>query len=472
MLPPMLPRRVQPLAGWSIVVVFALIGAALLATVWSTRASILDASATVRCGQADAVEQAVRADLADLEGPPTQAELDTILRELSDDGLRYVAMVERKEPEGSPAQAAGSSAEPTGSGSRVQPPAGPKPPRKIEILADAGDAAGAGSANLIAPGRSRGCKIDEVNGRLRMELRALRRMKAGDRAPRFVIEVEPVHANQLREAATLTLGVGALAAAALLGVAFVLIRREARRQADAQARERERRLASLGEMSAVLAHEIKNPLASLKGNAQLLARMLPDGDKPRSKADRVVDEAMRLEKLTNDLLQFVRTGTIHRALVEPAALLRDAAASFAAKGVVMVEADGARAGTDGDAASASAPAIVLDTSRAPAEWSLDGGRIKEVVINLLDNAIAAGPPVHASVRRGDGGLIIEVADRGPGVAEDDREKIFEPFFTGKTQGTGLGLAIVRRVVELHHGTIAVYPNPGGGALFRAEIPDA
>jgi len=414
MLPAMLPRRVQPLAGWSIVVVFALIGAALLATVWSTRASILDASDAVRCGQADAVEQAVRADLADLDGLPSSSELGAILHERHDEGLRYLAMVEGR--------------------------------GRLEVVAAAGGAVGAGSANILAPSRTVGCKIDEVGGRLRMELRSLRRLKAGGRTPRFVIEVEPVQANELRDAATLTLGVGGLAAVALLGVAFGLIRREARRQADAHARERERRLASLGEMSAVLAHEIRNPLASLKGNAQLLARMLPDGDKPRAKADRVVDEAMRLEHLTNDLLQFVRTGTISRTPIDPAELVRDAIASMT-----------------GD--------IILDTSGAPPRWSLDGGRIREVLINLLDNAIAAGPPVAVTVRRDRGQLVLEVADRGPGVAEDDRDKIFEPFFTGKTQGTGLGLAIVRRVVELHHGTIAVYPNSGGGTVFRAEIPE-
>ena len=112
MLPAMLPRRVQPLAGWSIVVVFALIGAALLATVWSTRASILDASDAVRCGQADAVEQAVRAELSDLDGVPTSADLGTILHELHDDGLRYLAMLERSErgggdPDGSAGGAGG-----------------------------------------------------------------------------------------------------------------------------------------------------------------------------------------------------------------------------------------------------------------------------------------------------------------------------------------------------------------------------
>jgi two-component system, NtrC family, sensor histidine kinase HydH len=414
MLPAMLPRRVQPLAGWSIVVVFALIGAALLATVWSTWASILDASDAVRCGQADAVEQAVRAKLSDLDDVPTTADLGAILHELHDDGLRYLAMIEGR--------------------------------GRLEVVAAVGVPVGSGGANLFARSRAVGCQADEASGRLRMELRTLRRLKAGGRILRFLIEVEPVQANGLREAASLTLAVGALAAAALLGVAFVLIRREARRRADATARERERRLASLGEMSAVLAHEIKNPLASLKGNAQLLARMLPGGDKPRAKADRVVDEAMRLEQLTNDLLQFVRTGTIQRTPVDAAALVRDAAASVAGE-------------------------VAVDTTGAPAAWSLDAGRIRQVVINLIDNAVAAGPPVTVAVRRDRARLILEVADHGPGVAEDDRDRIFEPFFTGKTQGTGLGLAIVRRVVELHGGTIAVYPNPGGGAMFRAELPE-
>jgi two-component system sensor histidine kinase HydH len=412
-------------------VVFALIGAALLATVWSTRASILDASDAVRCGQADAVEQAVRAELADLDGVPTEQDLAAILAGLRDDGLRYLAMVEGR--------------------------------GKLEILAAAGAPVGTGAANLFAPNRAIGCKIDEVGGRLRMELRSLRRLKAGGRSTRFLIEVEPVQAISLREAAGLTLAVGALAAAALLGVAFVLIRREARRRADDLARERERRLASLGEMSAVLAHEIKNPLASLKGNAQLLARMLPGGDKPRAKADRVVDEAIRLERLTNDLLQFVRTGTISRTPVDPVALVREATATVRRKLDPTAE--------DSQVIGVGPASITVDATHAPPQWSLDSGRIREVVINLLDNAVAAGAPVTVTLRAERGHLVIEVADRGPGVAEEDRDKIFEPFFTGKTQGTGLGLAVVRRVVELHHGTIAVYPNPGGGALFRAEIPE-
>jgi two-component system sensor histidine kinase HydH len=174
--------------------------------------------------------------------------------------------------------------------------------------------------------------------------------------------------------------------------------------------------------------------------------MLPAGEKPRSKAERVVDEAVRLEKLTNDLLKFVRTGELRRAPTDPAALVREATESIAGE-------------------------VVVDTGAAPGVWSLDPGRMREVVVNLVDNAVAAGPPVHATVRTAGGRLVIEVADHGPGIAEEDRERIFEPFFTGKTQGTGLGLAVVRRVVEQHGGTIAVLANPGGGALFRAEIPE-
>ncbi len=445
MLPPMLPRRVQPLAGWSIVVVFALIGAALLATVWTTRASILDASDAVRCGQANAVVQAVRADLANLDGVPTASDLAAILDERRDDGLRYLAMIEGRD-RGDRGDRRRERDLDDRSDGRNRVAGRDRAREPVVVLAEAGTAVGAGGANVLAPNRRGSCKIDQAGDRLRMEQRSLRKLKDGGRSPRFLIEVEPVQANELRDASTLTLGVGGLAAIALLGVAFVLIRREARRQADATARERERRLASLGEMSAVLAHEIKNPLASLKGNAQLLARMLPPGEKPRAKADRVVDEAMRLEQLTNDLLQFVRTGTIQRTPVDPAALVREAATSIA--GDITIEADG-----------------------APAQWSLDAGRIRQVVVNLLDNAVAAGPPVTVRVRRDRGALIIEVTDHGPGVAEDDRDKIFEPFFTGKTQGTGLGLAVVRRVVELHRGTIAVLPTPGGGATFRAEIPE-
>ena len=416
------PRTSRPLAGWSVVVTFLLIGIALIATVWSTRSSVLDASDAVRRGQALAIEQAIRADLADLEGPPSETDLQTILQSHADDGLRYLAMVESKHVVHS---AGSSSFDPTD-----------------------------------VPERSNNDRFTETEGRLRFSVRRFRRLRDGGRNWRVVVELEPIQAAELRDASTATLGIGAIAAASLLGVAIVLVLRESRRNAEERARERERRLATLGEMSAVLAHEIKNPLASLKGNAQLLAAMLPAAEKPKekAKAERVVDEAVRLESLTNDLLRFVRTGEISRAPVDPAALVREAAESV--KGDVTVE-----------------------TAGAPKLWPLDAARIREVIVNLVDNAVAAsagvglgpssglGPPVIARVKLVNKQLVIEIADRGPGVPEDSRDKIFEAFYTGKTQGTGLGLAVVRRVIEQHNGTITVETNPGGGALFRAEIPE-
>ncbi len=415
MLPAMPPSRATtPLAGWSIVAVFVLIGIALLATVWSTRSSVINASDALRNGQALAIERAVRADIADLDAvAPSSEDLEAILRDHESEGLRYLGMVE-------------------GRG---------------RIVASAGDPVGASEEEPGPPSRN----MQEIEGRLRISVRAFRRMKAGGKAPRFVVEIEPVQANELRGYAGWTLGIGALAAASLLGVAIVLVRREARRNADERVRERERRLAHLGEMSAVLAHEIKNPLASLKGNAQLLSQMiakaLPDGEKPRAKAERVVEEAVRLEQLTNDLLRFVRTGAIRREPVDPGALVREAAGSVVGE-------------------------VTIDSARAPATWPLDAGRIREVVVNLVDNAVAAGGPVVAIVRTEGARLVIEVSDHGPGVPEDDREKIFEPFHTGKTQGTGLGLAVARRVVESHGGTLSVLSAPSGGALFRAEIPES
>jgi len=418
MLASMPSSRVTPLAGWSVVAAFVLIGAALLATVWSTRSAVSNASTAVQRGQALAIQQAVRAELADLDAVPSAEDLARILQDHQGDGLRYLAML------------------------------GPA----SEVIASAGTpVAGAPRPRELTGRRGLRGSPEEIDGRLRMSLRAFRRMKAGGRTPQFVIEIEPVQANALREASTYTLGVGVVAALSLLGVAIVLVRREARRHADERARERERRLAHLGEMSAVLAHEIRNPLASLKGNAQLLAQMiakaLPEGEKPRAKAERVVDEAVRLEQLTNDLLQFVRTGAIKREPVDPAALVREAADSIAGE-------------------------VQVDTTGAPRTWSLDAPRIREVVVNLVDNAVAAGPPVEVAVRIAAKKLVIEVGDGGPGVPEEDREKIFEPFFTGKTQGTGLGLAVARRVVESHGGTLTVHTSPRGGALFRAEIPES
>ncbi len=408
----MLPAMRSPaVAGWSIVAAFALIGAAVLATAWSTRSTVVEASSAVRSGQALAVEQSVRADLADVGHPPTADDLAAILHDHDGDGLRYIASLEHGRIEDEAGKAIGSELDPS-----IHGHGGTGPTRHVATVGD----------------------------RVRIEVRLpfRRAWGEGERAWWVVMEIEPVEAQALRTAATRNLEIGTLAALTLLGVAIAMVRRELNRRAEDHARERERRLASLGEMSAVLAHEIKNPLASLKGNAQLLVGMLPEGEKSRAKAERVVDEAQRLEQLTQDLLSFAKHGEIKREVTDIGELL----------------------------ASCAQDGVTIETPRGAVRWPIDRERMHQVVSNLIANAVHAGPPVRACATIERDRLVVAVADRGPGVPEADREKIFEPFYTNKTHGTGLGLSVARRIVLLHGGTIGVSVDPAGGAVFRVEIP--
>jgi two-component system sensor histidine kinase HydH len=197
----------------------------------------------------------------------------------------------------------------------------------------------------------------------------------------------------------------------------------------------------------VLAHEIRNPLASLKGNAQLLAAGLPAGERSQAKAERVVAEATRLETLTNDLLEFARTAQLKLDEVSPGELLRDAAAAV----------NGAR--------------ILVDVDDAPRSWPMDRERMLQVLVNLLENGVGmSDEPVSARVLRDERALVFIIRDRGPGFAAADLEHVFEPFFTRRTRGTGLGLAVARRLVELHGGTVVARNAPGGGAELRVTLP--
>jgi two-component system, NtrC family, sensor histidine kinase HydH len=375
------------------------------------------------------------------QGPATSAELARLLADHQSEGLRYLVeydadgavLAEAGQHAGSerPRPSRGSS-QPVVFGDRVRvtfrPPRGPMR-REPPPPARGGEADGRGPplhAFRPPPGPSHAGSL-----------------------PDLVLEFEPTVANQLRDRASKNFVFSTAAALSLLALTVGLwlsLRREERRR---ERTERERQLASLGEMSAVLAHELRNPLASLKGNAQLLAEQLDPSSPLQKKVTRVVTEAKRLEELTGTLLDLVRSSSVSPTPCDPRQLLREAAEAVAPE------------------------RIELNLDRAPASWPLDALRMDQVLKNLLQNAVQAsadGGRVHASAAVERGKLVIRVRDHGAGLPEGSQERLFEAFHTTRTHGTGLGLAVARRIVELHGGRIQGETHPSGGALFTLWLP--
>lgn len=265
-----------------------------------------------------------------------------------------------------------------------------------------------------------------------------------------MIEFEPISSADAVRRALASLWLSSSAAVLLTAAAWILsARRHRAERAEAQL-SAQRHLARLGEMSAVLAHEIRNPLAALKGHAQLLAEQVTE-PQLSARVDRVVKESVRLEQLTNDLLEFARSGAIRVGPANPSELLQRAARA-----------------TDPER-------VEVTATGAPDSTELDAARIEQVLINLIDNGLQVSPPgrkVHVAATAQRDGLLLTVRDHGPGVAPAERARIFEPFQTTKTRGTGLGLAVASRIVELHGGRIEVVDpdDAGAGALFRVFLP--
>ena len=427
------------IARWGFFAVALVLGTALLVSSITSYLGALTLLDTVIRGQAEDLHHELERYVQERphRGPPSDAQLERFIEEHADQGVRYVAVMG---PGEEPIAAAGTTSDPR-----------PLRPGELRVLGDhvqvsfalhppAGHPAGkglddkkAGFGPLGPPGL-----LGPLDGR------------GPPRPPPLVIEFRPEAALALRARARRDLGVGVTVAVALMLAAAVFWRMSRRAQAVEARLGQQRHLAALGEMSAVLAHEIRNPLASLKGHAQLLAERVEDDPALARKVARIVDEAQRLETLTHGLLEFARTGRLELAEADPAALLRRCA-DACTQASVEVEAVG-----------------------APARFRLDAPKLERVLGNLLDNASQAAPgaPVEARVHGDARRLVFEIRDHGPGVPLEERARIFEPFHTTRTRGTGLGLAVTRRIVEQHGGTIEILDAPGGGACFRVTLPAA
>jgi two-component system sensor histidine kinase PilS (NtrC family) len=208
----------------------------------------------------------------------------------------------------------------------------------------------------------------------------------------------------------------------------------------------------LGEMAAVIAHEIKNPLAGMRGAIQVIASRMPEG-RDGAVMQEIVSRIDGLNELMNDLLLFSRPPQPHARATDIGRLVTDTA--------------------DMLVADPEAAAMTIEVNGNVPLVSIDPDLMKIVFVNLLANASHAmngRGTICVSLATGNSWCQIGVADSGPGIPEAIRQQIFKPFFTTKSRGSGLGLPTVKRLVEAHGGRIAVDCPPGGGTTVTIQLP--
>ncbi len=217
----------------------------------------------------------------------------------------------------------------------------------------------------------------------------------------------------------------------------------------------EARLAAVGRLSAGLAHEIRNPLASIKGSAELLADDFPSGHPKHRLLQVLMDESVRLNQVLTRFLAFARPRPLDRREFEIASEIEDVFSLLRGRGEgqdIRLE------------LRAEDPGLRI--------WG-DREQLRQIFLNVLLNACqiagAGGSVLVECVRRG-GVCLIRVRDSGPGFSREALENAFTPFYSSRDQGTGLGLAISHRIAESHGGHIRVRNHPEGGALVEIELP--
>jgi len=238
----------------------------------------------------------------------------------------------------------------------------------------------------------------------------------------------------------------------------VLLLRDLREIRDLQEKvRRSERLASLGRLAAGMAHEIRNPLSSIRGFAQYFMNRFRGHEEEEGYASVMVKEVDRLNRVVTDLLDFARPKEPRRELHHLENIL-----SHSAK---LLEGESRKKG------------VQLEESYEPdvPPARVDRDQLAQAFLNLLLNSLESidgGGKIRIGLKKGNNrdGLEVAIADTGRGIPPEDLGKVFEPFFTTKRGGTGLGLAIVQQIVESHGGEIAVESTEGLGTTFRITLP--
>lgn len=220
------------------------------------------------------------------------------------------------------------------------------------------------------------------------------------------------------------------------------------------------KLSALGQLSASLAHEIKNPLSSIKGTAEILLDEFPDGHPKKEFVEILLKETTRLNNTVEEVLQFSRRGIQGRnkekAETEPLSRVIDRVANLLASQLRK-----------------KSITLTLTGWEAGKTFFVAGEKLSQVFLNILLNSIDAVPPrgeITIETEKDDDGCRIAVRDNGPGIPDESKDKIFSPFYSTKEGGTGLGLSISKKIVESYGGTLTLSDTETGGACFTVFLP--
>ena len=215
------------------------------------------------------------------------------------------------------------------------------------------------------------------------------------------------------------------------------------------------RLSAIGQLSASLAHEIRNPLAGIDGAANLIESEQTPPEMRKASLAIIRKEVQRLNRLLTNLLDFARPRKPEFQTVYADRLI-DAIIALA-----------------GPAAQQKGIALRKDVSGSVPAFECDPEQMKQVVLNLAINAVQAmtgAGEIVLAARQHESSVVISVRDQGPGINHEDLDKIFNPFYTTKDAGTGLGLSVVYQIVNQHGGVVTAERNPEGGMTFSLAIP--
>ncbi|MBC15414.1 MAG: hypothetical protein CL942_00020 [Desulfovibrio sp.] len=224
---------------------------------------------------------------------------------------------------------------------------------------------------------------------------------------------------------------------------------------QAEIRQREK-MAAVGNLAAGVAHEVRNPLSSIKGYATFFAGLFDKESEEHKAASVMISETERLNRVISELLELSRPSDFNFQPIEVSVVLDTIAR--------LIQQD----------VKSNNIQLEIDLPQDTSSFNMDGDRMVQALLNICLNGIQAmdnAGKLAIAADASNTALTLSVSDTGTGIPQENLEAVFDPYFTTKSKGTGLGLAVVRKIIDGHGGTIEIQSEEGKGATFVITIPD-